>query len=71
LAKIGDRPAEIRLQAAIFYFRQIALGLGQIQYRQTILKIWRHSKISTIWTVRFLQKLPLNCLAKLDDTNMQ
>jgi hypothetical protein len=30
LAKIGDRPAhKIRLQAAIFFYRQIVLGLGQ------------------------------------------
>jgi hypothetical protein len=33
-------------------------------YREQILKIWRHSKMSTIWTVRFLQKLPLNIYFK-------
>jgi hypothetical protein len=61
-AIIGNRPAhKIRWQAARFFFRQTVLGFSQWHYRQHLVKIWSHLKMSTISSSYKLLDYYRNC----------
>jgi hypothetical protein len=58
LPSIFSPALKMRLRAAIFLF--LPFRFRSMTVIQHVLNIWRYLKISTILSVRFLQKLPLN-----------